>query len=845
MPIADEFAVRVAGLPADVLHSLRAERSWAVVQEILDCQTRLAAEGAALSDALYEVIADAASLGHKPLLVALRRAVFTGRRPRARELSGDIRVVLPERIDERILAWLDLVDRRDALRDRLPLLLDEETRDARSRLLIAASDPAFHAGLEQAAPGLAADLDTWLRSGPDAVPGRKALGRIARYVARTAGKTSPFATFAVSGMGAWADCGVPVHVGDRPLRGMRVVELHRGAIDAVWRHLADRPGLRDRGQIRVNPSAFEDDGRIVFLGTGRSEPIRSIANTPAVCGALAAVRSRPGATRGDLARVVDPMVLEALLEHGLLERRRPYADQSADPLADLIAWLPEGLPETGELARLRVTVKGEGQSGEQGEVARRTARIRALVRKLTPAGTEPPGKALALEATVQAGTVAHCDPGAWAPAVEGLQAVRLLLGVLDPDLPVKRAAAIAFSGLFGPGVQAPLLTFYRRVHDGGGRDPEGLRTLLRPPPGGFTGAPPPALAEARRFRSDLWRTLYTTPEAAPGVIHLDPVTVHKIAASWPAHVRAPHSICCHVQALTGEETLRLVLNAVSSGHGRGTGRLRRLLAEAGAEPPPSPEPAAGVAECRGAFGHVLSLRSSCARPISYPGVFDTAGTSDASQDAVAIADLTARHDPARGLLTLHDPDGRELRPAHLGSLAPALLPPALSFLLRVFGEPAQPMPPSWQPCGDDPAARGLGRWPRLDVGAVTLRRSHHRIPADRLPAPAKGEREAEHLVRFSGWLRDHAIPSAFFARVIPRDPVERSLGKSTKPLYIDAASPHLLRDFFRAVDDPSATVLLEEALPAPGDNPRYGADGVRVTEFAVQIDADDGEREGL
>ncbi|GAB3442003.1 hypothetical protein GCM10027570_08820 [Streptomonospora sediminis] len=847
MPAAEEFGVRVTGLPAGVLTGLRAERAWAAAQQVLDIEARLSAEGAGLSGELHRVIGAAADPAYKPRLVALRRAVFAGRRPRSREFSADLRAVLPARTDERIAAWLRLLDRRDELRDRLPQLLGEETRQARGRLLAAAAAaPAFRAGLAQAVPDLAAELDTWLRAGPAAAPDRKALLRVARYLARAAAKTSPFATFTGSGLGRWRAGGPPVD--GRPLRRAGVVELHRAAVDTIWRHLADRAGLRDRVGIRANPSAVDDGDRIVFLRPGPAEPITSIAAVPAIRSALAAVRSRPAATRAELSGpVIDPQLLDALLEHGLLERCRPYADQAADPLGDLIAWLPDDAGEIGELDRLRALVREPAPPGDPGSAGLRRERIRAAVQRLTPEGTQLPGKALALESALHPGTVARCDPRAWAPALADLQAVRVLLGVLDPDLPVKRAAAAAFSSLFGPGARAPLLGFYHRVHRGGGNNngngssdgPADLRMLLRAPLDGFATEVPVALAEVRKLRSDLWRTIYQTPESAPGVIRLDPATAYKTAATWPADIRAPRSVCCYVQPLAAERPPRLVLNTVSSGHGRGTGRLRRLLAEAGGRLPPAcapPDP--GVAECRGAFGHTLSLRSARARPISYPGVADSGPGTEPAGDAVALADLAVRHDPQRGVLTLHDPAGRELRPAHLGMLAPYLLPPAFTFLLRVFGESAQPLPPSWRlRGGGEQAAPGIERWPRVDIGAVTLLRGCHRMPAEQIPLPAKGEREADHLVRFARWLRDHGLPAAFFARVVPRDPLQRALGKSTKPLYVDAAAPHLLRDFFRAVREPGGTVLLEEVLPAPGDNPRYGADGVRVTEFAVQIDA--------
>ncbi|WP_372470355.1 hypothetical protein [Nonomuraea aurantiaca] len=125
----------------------------------------------------------------------------------------------------------------------------------------------------------------------------------------------------------------------------------------------------------------------------------------------------------------------------------------------------------------------------------------------------------------------------------------------------------------------------------------------------------------------------------------------------------------------------------------------------------------------------------------------------------------------------------------------------------------------------------------MEVGRVTLARARWGLPAGELPTPRKGEGEVAYLVRFARWLAEHGIPRRFFARVIPADRAKGFFTKARKPLYVDAANCFLLFDLARAAGEPGDLVVLEEVLPDLADNPRYGDDGKRVTEYMFQLTA--------
>ncbi|GAA2835599.1 hypothetical protein GCM10020220_025590 [Nonomuraea rubra] len=171
------------------------------------------------------------------------------------------------------------------------------------------------------------------------------------------------------------------------------------------------------------------------------------------------------------------------------------------------------------------------------------------------------------------------------------------------------------------------------------------------------------------------------------------------------------------------------------------------------------------------------------------------------------------------------------------------LPPWLQFLVRAFGEPSTAMVPGWvfRTRSEPPAEGVVERWPRMDVGRVTVARAVWRLRAGAFPVPAKGESEAAYLPRLAGWLALHGVPRRFFARVVDVGDglLAGLLSKDRKPMYVDVTDLLLLTGFVRTLRDPGALLVLEETLPDPSQAPRYGADA-RVTEYVVQLSAKPG-----
>ncbi|MBB5803284.1 hypothetical protein F4560_003052 [Saccharothrix ecbatanensis] len=815
--IGGVFGVRVGGVPVADLDALRCERAWAAAEQVVGLTRWLRAEGTALSDLLRPEIGRCADEG-RPLLVALRRAVFQGKRPNGRVWT--VRHVLSHDTRARVEYWARELARAGELTGRVPALLAEEHAAVREALRVAAGRDAFRLGLVLGSPDLTRSVARWLDDPRAPAPRAGALASLARYLARAAVKPSPYASFTLSGLGGWTDGGPAVATsGDLHWRG--VPELDRMVVLALWSALAEHPDTRDHVRLRTNPAVEDVGERLWFPAATPGEPIVCVAATDAVRAVLELVRTEPESTLGSLAGTPPAEPVRAfvaeLVAVGLLERCRPFSDQSATPLDQLARWVDEhvtGSPWPPRLRELWAAVDGYRALVTAAERRERLHLVRDLLDGLlTDLGRTPwpPNRPVLLENAVLPRPAVVCSRERWRPVLEDLAAVRGFLGILDRSLPLKLRLAEFFRSRFGSRELVPFPRLYREYRADGG---DGSQAL-----------------------ADLWRAvaseLYDGDAGVGDTVSVDPRVLAKLAASWPAHVRAPQSVCCYGQELPGEDGPRLVLNTVRTGYGWGITRIEHLLTAAGGTVPArTPVPAGPdmiFAECRAAFGSQLNQRApAVSHAIDYPG----GQPPDGRAERLSLNDLWVRQDPVRGRLLLCDRRGRQVRPLALGMLVEHALPPALRFLVAVFGEPQTAFAPYPQldGVGWRPAVDGVQHRPRLEVGRVVLARAGWRVPAAAMPTRAKGQSDADFLLELARWRDRHTIPRRCFVRV----PGRRS-DPTRKPIYLDFSNWFLLS----ALPRPDTAAVLEEALPAPADAPHHGVHGQRVTEYVFELSATD------
>jgi hypothetical protein len=895
--VAPGFAVRVAGLPATALAALRFEQSFALAKELTDLGDWLAAEGASVSETLHGVIAGADAPALRPRLIGLRRALYRVRFPSKGECAPAVMALLPPDVQEAVTAWLERFSDLQAGRRRLDALLAEEAAAKREALLLAAEHPGFRRALSQASPALFDELEKW-RQAPQRTPSAKMQQRLANYLSRAAAKTSPYSTFTVSGLGAWTERGdgVRLHPSGDPAC---VIELDGAYLEGVRRALAVHPQLLPAACVRLNASATPAGERLAFIGPPPAEAIVTIDPSP-VRRCIDALQRLNEPTAGDLADHLQAATgatragtirhIRSLVDAGLVQANAPVSDNSVDPMGELGSWVAAQPPDgaLGAIVPLIADVRRELRRDVPiGDVDGHKVRLHRLQASMRRLGAElglPSGSSGALrgasgpaggapqpalhESAIAGGRLATCSLHRWQPALDDLDVVRRFLALFDAKLPTRLELGTWMRDRFGSGQSVPFLQLYRKVQEEVALQRRGVPVPGAPDLARWTGAiaspRSPAPETAPTSRLALLAALQSEARAAvlscgddDGIVRVDPVVLAKLVSSWPEWVRPPASVACYVQPMPCEDTddLRLVLNVVHGGHGRGLGRLRHLVRQAhGTDPLPQDlDGSAGrvvLAELGGLHASTLNARAaSTFYEVEYPF---TVSERPASQ-RIRLGDLSAVHDAACDLVTLRaaSPQGQVV-PLHLGMSADFLLPPAARFLERAFGAaylvhpsmlPLAPPGQYWRP-GE------IVRSPRIEVGHVVVQRARWFVPAHAVPSRAAGETDGTFLLRLLAWLRREELPTACFVRAWGDD-LRGEQAKTRKPMYIDFASGFLTGLFEREVRN-AKLVLFDEALPSPADaflterasDPHDPSlDDRRVIELMVQIgdaDASDG-----
>lgn len=847
--------VRVAGSPAAAVRGLRGERGWPIAQRLVELRARIASEAGALSDLLYAVISAVGDGETKAGLVAVRRAVHRVRRMDAAKLA-----VVPSGLRDRLDAWLALIAERDELLSALPRAVEQDWVASYDALRDAAGGASFQQGLVHANPDVFLALRKWLDTGRPAQ--RQTVVRLASYLARSATKTSPYSTFTSSGLAEWGTSERLVDFADRP-DPVTVTEVSVGSVHRIARALVEHPAVVGNCLVRPNPSLTVWEGKACFLGARPAERLHTLAWTDAVRQVVEL--ATPAVTLNELTAALTgdrgAAFVRKLLTLGLLEVVPLLADQSLDPLTDLLAWLRQQRPADltrldGMLRQLRDTLRGYPSVVDPGDrVAARDTVIRRLGAALCEVGEHSQQRNPKLakefvrysfyENAVLPKAAAVLDRERWRPLLDDLDAVRLLLGLIGPDLPGKLTYASLFRSNYPAGARIPLLVFYRDVltERASARPASPAGEQLRLPHGRFATADSPveAVRELYWLRLASKRLLGERPPGSDGVVRVDADDVRALATEWPVWVRSPSSIAAYCQLVGSATDPELVVNNVHCGFGRGRNRVRRIMDAAGQRPDVPPEPGLvlerdGVqfAEFDLVSRSAVNVRQAGVRlAVDYPG---TRGTRT-QDDLVALDDLHVELGED-GLLRLVSARlGARICPVHPGLGADRLLPPAARFMIETFGESSTWFGPHTElRIGSDLRDQGdVLHLPRVAVGGVVLRRAMWMVRADRLPRRSNATTDAAWLLDVAEWLAANGIPTRCFVSVLGSAVLgheeETEIGRNdTKPSYLDFSSMVLLLGLERRLTEPDALVQISELLPDTED-----VLGDHVTEFIVEL----------
>lgn len=871
----NSFVVRVAGLPASALDLVRFDDTFRLVSQVIDQRRALAADGAAFSVELHDLIGRLAGDPGQGALITLRRRLYQVK-PIEKALAG-CAASLPADLADVLRAW-SRRERQLATRiEQLPSALATETAARTAALRSVVALPQFTTGLAQSSPALAAELAKWLDGG---APKRQTVLRLVTYVARCAAKTSPYSTFMTSGIGTWN--GAELLRLSSFAEQATTADLDLGTVAQIGRLLTTHPALARELPVRLNSSANVGDTSVDLLGRPPREALVRVPLTPTVRRCLEALSAEVTITRSELcAELVaaigdaDPdrvrAYLDRLIDIGLIESGPPVPDQSTDPVGDLIRWI-DGAPTAGSTLRdvrdklgllhAELTARaGAADTAGSTAVPQLLAAVLHALGEPAHDGTEEGERSFLRRHTlydnvVHPRVIATADRSAWQEVFSDLDAVRRIAALFDPDLAEKLAVQAYFHERYPLGEPVPFMRFYAdtlaelaaqspsgpaaaelaRLHGRGGL------VDSRATPGALRASTVASIAELGRLRLAARAAINSRPIDPDGVQRLTGTEVAAIGSAADRRLQPPASIAVYGQVAQDALGPRLVVNEIHSGFGRGRSRVRRLIRQVAGSTQVDQLAGAGViyVECDSAHGSALNQREPVLPvAIDYPYSVSTR----APAQRVRIQDLVVGPHPGTGGLRLTSSRlAGELHPVHTGLGADWLIPPALRFLLRVFGTTPTLVAGGMSLRSDlqeFTELTGVSHTPRLDIGRVTLRRAHWAMRAGDFPSRHRGEAEAPWFLRVHEWLAEHRLPIRCFAQVIALDVGDRidlvDSATARKPAYLDFASWFQLAAFGRRLRDPGAILVLHEADPAP-DAAITADDAERhVTEYIFEL----------
>ncbi len=214
---------------------------------------------------------------------------------------------------------------------------------------------------------------------------------------------------------------------------------------------------------------------------------------------------------------------------------------------------------------------------------------------------------------------------------------------------------------------------------------------------------------------------------------------------------------------------------------------------------------------------------------------------------IPLSDLSLRYEAAKGALRLRSARlGRDVEPIHLGFLRDLNLPNGLLLIRALshrFGEETAAERSNVYGLIDRSIAAGRGHLPhhrpRLKVGRLILARARWAIPFVQVPRQAGGEPLPTYFRKLTQWRTENGLPSRGFVRRLSSG----SLGpKDFEPAqYLDFTNPfslYMLRRLLPNAGDgePRGWLVLEELLPDPEDAPLFIDGKAHVSELLLEFE---------
>lgn len=856
------FMLRVAGLPVEAVHRLRAPDARAWADRVLAAEDQLAALAAELTDPLTVLVKATEDDRARRRVLALRREVFNGRVPRDPDAVRESAAAIGGATGDLLTAWLAARLRLAGLLGEGGPLLAGELAATRAELRLLAREDRLRLGLVLASPTLDGQLDAFLAETAP-VPDKRARKKersLLSYVYRTACKTSPFSTFTAVAAGRFGE-----HTPDAEIGGdwtshprLNVVVLARLAelIAADGRRRDDLPVALSAGweldedrvrYVRRSVTSGDDSAavsfdaahdRLFFLRrSGALERMLGLfqSEVPLRYGELAAwLAAETEASPEEAARYP-----ATLLDLGILQMTGLDTDVHApDPLRSFQSALRALDRRWADRTADRLDAVADGVARyAAADVPGRRALLASLRRELLAVQADLGAESSSLPQTllyedVRAAPVT-ADLRRWTDlAAEPLHALTRVLPAFDVALPQRLTLKGFFTARYGRGGRCEdLLDLVHDFHEDIFTQYLQFTALKSPwaadgghaPEENWLGMPEvTALDRARAEFTRRLRELWAEHPSGAEELSVDEATVDAVAAELTplgTHF-APHSH--FLQLADRDRDPLVVLNNSYGGLGFPFTRFTHCFggggdgngAGGGAGGPGEPDedltsrlretlrawqpPGAVFAEITA--GSATTNLNLHGRLTDYEIVCPGETSTAPAAARIDLDDLYAEHHNTEDRLVLRSRRlGREVVPLYLGYLVPMVLPEVPRTLL-LFSPTSRAKLDVWRGVPEGPAADGVTARPRVRYRSLVLHRRSWTAAPGALPVRAPGMDEAAFFLAWQRWRRQHGLPERVFATV--RE--ERQDGGGPGAVFGGGAKPQYV-DF----DSPLSLIALD------------------------------------
>lgn len=874
------FAIsRISGRPADVQHSLSADVACDTLRRVDEHEQRKDEVGRQLADALYAEIPLAGSASRR-LLLAARRSAHGGREVDTAKLLTVLQTKLAYRFAH---AYAEAYNTYQRSLVQLTDTLELQQRLECETLSEVASDRDFQIGVFWSSPDFLKQLREQLE--------RKTLSQspsmlqaVLRYATRFSSKPTPFSRFArvaavdfaSAADGRTERASVAQLVGSDHL--VSRVYLNRGLFDAFWRIAATDPCVRERLRYRLNTSATDKDGSLVFVALeGGAERLLSVQQG-AVLRRLVPIVTDRALTYSEIREL-----LSSHLQQSLLGAIDAYLDRLVD-MNLLVAEAPVDANDPLWHESLHRWLKSEGMSTDQLTLSALDS-INREARRLADCGPQEASSAVGtIETTLRDylkavgqtvhlphGMVAYEDCSTTARLSVDLSVeVRQVFALLQETARVALAVSPAldeqerlrefYRREFADSSLTSLMTFADRIFrshfsqylfaeqaNAKGQPSVQLNELQSM----FNCATVLSRAEARRNIVEvLLDTLNGRDNHA--TCDLSYETLAQLVVGLRCS-RDADSTSIAVQFARQEGKLYAVAQGfgLAGGNGKMASRFLNMLPA---------EERLKIQSFNSSRNDFLSAEivhdvdfnanlhpALTASEIVYP----TRVGCNTTTNQLLVRDLYVGPDEDDDcVLSLYHLDRRRrVRPLDLGFLNPMMRQPFFRLLAR-FQPPSAGALPIESALLEYHRQKANGRVevtfsPRVTIGGcIVIARARWRVPASLLPAREAGDSELVFMRRMDRWRTGHGIPRRAFVRafVPPAEqqrlpaPVRRRAYRDQKPQLIEFGSMAMLGLLGRLGRLSEQTVVLfEEVLPDQEDYLQT-EDGRFAYELFLQFD---------